>query len=282
MQNLKPYWSFHHAPAVHSSTTRAPDPNRTTHVEHLALGLPQTQPRARAERNPGVRRAACRARRTAGSGRTSCAIPTTRGGLPGVFTNYLRGAARATGSARLRHPGLRLPHALERACRKWTWAGGAATTPGTSRQCRSASTLIGRVDLSRFTAQQRDVIVAGDGPLSILAGPGSGKTTTLAGRIAHLVSERDIPPTSILAITFTTAAAATLRSRLETVLGSAATRVDIRTFHSFGLRVIRTWSEELGFGHLPPAVYGREETRILLRKAATSIGLAVAPDRPTG
>ncbi|MBV9899274.1 MAG: ATP-dependent helicase [Chloroflexi bacterium] len=138
------------------------------------------------------------------------------------------------------------------------------------------------MDLSRFTAQQRDVIVAGDGPLSILAGPGSGKTTTLAGRIAHLVSERDIPPTSILAITFTTAAAATLRNRLETVLGSAATRVDIRTFHSFGLRVIRTWSEELGFGHLPPAVYGREETRILLRKAATSIGLAVAPDRSTG
>lgn len=98
------------------------------------------------------------------------------------------------------------------------------------------------MDWSRFSEQQRDVILAGDGPLSILAGPGSGKTTTLAGRIAYLVGDRDVPPTSILAITFTTAAAATLRTRLATVLGAAATRVDIRTFHSFGLKVIRTWS----------------------------------------
>jgi DNA helicase-2/ATP-dependent DNA helicase PcrA len=134
------------------------------------------------------------------------------------------------------------------------------------------------VDLSRFTSQQRDIIKAGDGPLTILAGPGYGKTTTLAGRIAYMLDERAVPPTSILAITFTTAAAATLRSRLESVVGADAKRVDIRTFHSFGLRVIRTWSEELGFGHLPPAVYGRDETRALLRKAAERLGLALAPD----
>jgi len=138
------------------------------------------------------------------------------------------------------------------------------------------------VDWSRFSEQQRDVILAGDGPLSILAGPGSGKTTTLAGRIAYLVGDRDVPPTSILAITFTTAAAATLRTRLATVLGAAATRVDIRTFHSFGLKVIRTWSEELGFGHTPPAVYGRDETRVLLRQAADRLGLAITPEHATG
>src|ERR671923_2586714 len=135
--------------------------------------------------------------------------------------------------------------------------------------------------LARFSPQQCAVITAGDGPLSILAGPGSGKTTTLAGRIAYLVSERDVPPTSILAITFTTAAAATLRNRLETVLGPAATRVDIRTFHSFGLRVVRTWSEELGFGQLPPAVYGREDARAVLSEAVRELGLAVRPEHPT-
>ena len=59
------------------------------------------------------------------------------------------------------------------------------------------------MDWSRFSAQQRAVITAGDGPLSILAGPGSGKTTTLAGRVAYLVGERDVPPTSILAISAT-------------------------------------------------------------------------------
>jgi DNA helicase II / ATP-dependent DNA helicase PcrA len=134
------------------------------------------------------------------------------------------------------------------------------------------------VDLARFSPQQCAAITAGEGPLGILAGPGSGKTTTLAGRIAYLVSERAVPPTSILAITFTTAAAAALRRRLEAVLGGAAARVDIRTFHSFGLRVIRSWSEELGFGRLPPAVYGREDARVVLREAARELGLAVRPE----
>jgi DNA helicase II / ATP-dependent DNA helicase PcrA len=132
------------------------------------------------------------------------------------------------------------------------------------------------VDLGRFSPQQCAAITAGEGPLSILAGPGSGKTTTLAGRIAYLVIDRDVPPTSILAITFTTAAAAALRRQLQTVLGDAAAHVDMRTFHSFGLRVIRSWSEELGFGNTPPAVYGREDARAVLREAARELGLAVS------
>ena len=57
--------------------------------------------------------------------------------------------------------------------------------------------------------------------------------------------------------------------------GDAAAQVDIRTFHSFGLRVIRSWSEELGFGNTPPAVYGREDARAVLREAAREMGLAV-------
>ena len=56
------------------------------------------------------------------------------------------------------------------------------------------------MDLGRFSPQQCAAITAGEGPLSILAGPGSGKTTTLAGRIAYLVGDRGVPPTSILAI----------------------------------------------------------------------------------
>ena len=138
------------------------------------------------------------------------------------------------------------------------------------------------MDLARFSPQQCAAITAPEGPLSILAGPGSGKTTTLAGRIAYLVAERCVPPTSILAITFTTAAAATLRRQLQAVLGgTAAAQVDIRTFHSFGLRVIRTWTEELGFGQAPPAVYGRDDARAVLREAARDIGLADAPERQT-
>src|ERR687886_2183597 len=133
--------------------------------------------------------------------------------------------------------------------------------------------------LDAFSPQQREVVQAGEGPLSILAGPGSGKTTALAGRIAYLVEERRVSPSSVLAITFTTAAAATLRQRLAGVLGERAAAVDIATFHALGLRIVRQWSAELGFGLYPPAVYGRDDARAVLGDVARDIGLELAPER---
>src|SRR5207245_6033065 len=111
----------------------------------------------------------------------------------------------------------------------------------------------GRVDLRLFSPSQREIVEAGDGPLSVLAGPGSGKTTVLAGRIAYLVEQRGVPPASILAITFTTAAAATLRQRLAGVLGDAARDLTISTFHALGLRLIKQCGGESGFGDTAPA-----------------------------
>ena len=119
------------------------------------------------------------------------------------------------------------------------------------------------MDLSDFSPSQREVIKARDGPLSVLAGPGSGKTTVLAGRIAYLVEERGISPASIMAITFTTAAAATLRTRVAGVLEGAAHDLTITTFHALGLRLIKQWSYQLGFGDRVPAVYGRDDARAL-------------------
>jgi DNA helicase-2/ATP-dependent DNA helicase PcrA len=110
------------------------------------------------------------------------------------------------------------------------------------------------MDLSDFSPSQRRIVEAGDGPLGVLAGPGSGKTTVLAGRIAYLVEQRSVPPAAIMAITFTTTAAATLRGRLAAVLGAAAGELTITTFHALGLRLIRQWSRELGFGDFVPAV----------------------------
>jgi DNA helicase-2/ATP-dependent DNA helicase PcrA len=138
------------------------------------------------------------------------------------------------------------------------------------------------VDLSDFSPSQREVVTAGEGPLSVLAGPGSGKTTVLAGRIAYLVDARGISPSTIMAITFTTAAAATLRQRLAGVLGAAAQELTITTFHALGLRLIRQWSRELGFVHNVPAVYGRDDTYALLRQAATDFGIEIAPEMRAG
>ena len=102
----------------------------------------------------------------------------------------------------------------------------------------------------------------------IVAGPGSGKTTVLAARIAYLVTSRGIAPTSVLAITFATKAARELRAHLAGMLGEQARAIDVATFHAFGLRIVRQWSEELGFGPGPLAVYGKEEALKLLQEAA--------------
>jgi DNA helicase-2/ATP-dependent DNA helicase PcrA len=100
----------------------------------------------------------------------------------------------------------------------------------------------------------------------------------LAGRIGYLVETRGVPPSTILAITFTTAAAATLRERLAGVLGTAAQDLTITTFHALGLRIIKQWSRELGFGNATPAVYGSDDARNVLREVATEFGLAIAAE----
>jgi superfamily I DNA/RNA helicase len=78
------------------------------------------------------------------------------------------------------------------------------------------------VDLSNFSPSQRQKVEAEDRPLAVLAGLGSGKTTVLAGRIAYVVAQRSVPPAAVIAITFTTTAAAALRARVAGVLGSPA------------------------------------------------------------
>ncbi|TVU39041.1 hypothetical protein EJB05_12443, partial [Eragrostis curvula] len=83
-------------------------------------------------------------------------------------------------------------------------------------------------------------------PLMIVAGPGSGKTSTMVGRVLMLLKE-GIPPPNILAMTFTTAAASEMRDRIGTVVGKAvAKEIPISTFHSFCLQLCRTHAEKLG------------------------------------
>ena len=128
------------------------------------------------------------------------------------------------------------------------------------------------LDLSRLSREQRQAVVAGEGPLLIVAGPGSGKTTVLAARIAYLVTVRRFPPASILAIAFATEAKRELQLRLSTLLGGRAHEVDVATFHGFGLRIVRQWSEELGYRPGPLSVCDRDEALSLIRHAAEECG----------
>ncbi|KAL6862165.1 hypothetical protein ACP4OV_016814 [Aristida adscensionis] len=83
-------------------------------------------------------------------------------------------------------------------------------------------------------------------PLMIVAGPGSGKTSTMVGRVLTLLKE-GIPPSNILAMTFTTAAASEMRDRIGTVVGKAVAKdIPISTFHSFCLQLCRKHAEKLG------------------------------------
>ncbi|NLB80983.1 MAG: UvrD-helicase domain-containing protein [Clostridiaceae bacterium] len=87
--------------------------------------------------------------------------------------------------------------------------------------------------------KQREAVFATDGPLLILAGAGSGKTTVLINKVAYLLKSKNVQPYNILAITFTNKAAAELKMRLENMLGVYAQDIWASTFHSACVKILR-------------------------------------------
>ncbi len=93
---------------------------------------------------------------------------------------------------------------------------------------------------------QLDAVVHGDGPLLVVAGAGSGKTRVLTHRIAHLVHE-GVPPSKILAITFTNKAAKEMRERVWELVGPVVKAMWVSTFHSACVRILRQHGEAIGY-----------------------------------
>src|SRR5918998_19046 len=99
-----------------------------------------------------------------------------------------------------------------------------------------------------LTAEQRAAVEWGDGPLMVLAGAGTGKTTVVVERVRHLLaSDPTLEPENVLVLTYNVRAAGELTERFEQTLGlETAARLWVHNFHSFGNRLLTEHRPELG------------------------------------
>ncbi len=109
-----------------------------------------------------------------------------------------------------------------------------------------------KINLNRLNAKQREAATFGQGPLLILAGAGSGKTSTMTHRIAYLIAEKSVLPSQVLGLSFTNKAASELKDRVKSLLkesvGSLALHgLTVCTFHSLCVRILREFAPKIGF-----------------------------------
>ncbi len=132
--------------------------------------------------------------------------------------------------------------------------------------------------LETLNEAQRNAVVNTDGPVIIVAGPGSGKTRVLTYRIAYLLQhkrdehERAVDAFSVLALTFTNKAAREMRERVEHTVGLEARNLYIGTFHSVFARILRYEAQKLGY---PSnfSIYDTDDSRSLLKSIIKEFGL---------
>ena len=98
----------------------------------------------------------------------------------------------------------------------------------------------------RLSDSQKKAVECEDKYIAVVAGPGSGKTRVLTERIRYLVAEKGVPEKKILALSFSSKAANEVRKRLKDQMGIRASRIEVKTFHSFGLQMIRQHADLLG------------------------------------
>ena len=102
------------------------------------------------------------------------------------------------------------------------------------------------MNIDNLNPKQKEAVLHKDGPMLVLAGAGSGKTKVLTSRIAYLI-DNGVSPANILAITFTNKAAREMKERVINLVGYDANYIQISTFHSLGLKIIKENYEFLGY-----------------------------------
>lgn len=132
--------------------------------------------------------------------------------------------------------------------------------------------------LNELNEAQRAAVEATEGPVMIIAGPGSGKTRVLTYRIAHLIN-KGVDPFRILALTFTNKAAREMRERIEKIIGGEARNIWMGTFHSIFARILRREAHRLNY----PSnftIYDTADSKSLIKKIVSEMGLNVKTYKP--
>jgi len=126
--------------------------------------------------------------------------------------------------------------------------------------------------LAKLNPAQREAVEAIEGPVLILAGPGSGKTRVITHRIAYLIKSCGISPHNIMAVTFTNKAAREMRERLERLLGQAVETLTLGTFHATCARILRREGKALGLDS-SFVIYDEEDQLGLIKQTLEELNL---------
>ena len=126
--------------------------------------------------------------------------------------------------------------------------------------------------LDKLNERQKEAVLATEGPVLVLAGAGSGKTTVLVNRTAYMISEKHIRPWNILAITFTNKAAREMKDRIERLLGDTAKDMWIGTFHSVCVRILRSCIDLLGYSR-DFVIYDTADTKTVMKECLRELDI---------
>lgn len=128
------------------------------------------------------------------------------------------------------------------------------------------------MNLEGLNDKQREAVMNTEGPVLVLAGAGSGKTTVLVTRIAYILENRDVSAHNIIAITFTNKAANEMKTRIERMIGEKAKGMWVSTFHSACVKILRTAAEALGFTK-SFVIYDSDDSKTVIKECLKELNL---------
>ena len=117
-------------------------------------------------------------------------------------------------------------------------------------------------EYNKLNKAQKEAVDTIDGPVMVVAGPGTGKTQILSLRIANILKKTDIGSSGILCLTFTNSGVFAMKERLRKYIGAEASKVDVLTFHKFANQIIEQFYNVLGFDTAPKVLEDAESVSI--------------------